>query len=152
MVRWFTEKVRESTSKLERFCFDDICADIRVKSKKRKEKVRNSIRYLKRTGEVISVEPGFYQYQTPQKPISQIEKMWRAITIKEYFTRRDIVRLTGVSRRYVNQYVGYLEQNGFISVELGNGFPKGTYRLNDPDSAPIGHPVIPGGWRRNASP
>ena len=93
---------------------------------------------------MVSVRPGFYKYAGRQKPLSLIEKMWRAIRIKEYFTRRDIVRLSGASNSHVHKYMMHLEAQGIIeNVSGGRGYSEGIFGLINPDTVPLEHPVLP---------
>jgi hypothetical protein len=66
--------------------------------------------------------------------------MWRAMRIKEYFTRRDIMKLSGASYAYVLNYFSFLSNKGFINHVSGKGFKKALYRLSDFDNVPLEHP------------
>ena len=147
----YTDIVRDKALMFEKFTYEDINNSIRLRVKNKNEKVRNSIRALRRTGEVKSIRRGLYQFCQIQKPLSLMEKMWRAMRIKEFFTCYDICKLTGASTNYVKQYVRYLKRKGFVSSAEDAGIQEGIYRLNDPEGAPLKHPAIPWKKRRNAS-
>jgi len=97
---------------------------------------------LKRQGEVASIKRGHYRYQEKKKPLSQQAKIWRAIRIKEYFTRRDIVKLSGASDIYVRRYLNFLKGEGFVEHIAGWGYKNALYRLIDPATAPLEKPLF----------
>ena len=137
-----TDRIRRIASDMERFTIRDLCKALRYKSRKKTASVTNSMRYLKRKGEVKAIRPGLYHYEAPIKPLTKTARMWRAIRIKEYFTKRDIVLLTEVSRHYANQYVKSLERDGHVSRVSGRGYAEAVYCLENPDKAPLDAPPL----------
>jgi hypothetical protein len=100
------------------------------------------VKCLKWKGEIVSIRRGFFKYQGKEKPLNKQAKIWRAIRIKEYFTRFDIVRLSEASDEYVKRYFTFLKRKGFIVHVSGRGAKGGLYRLLEPEKAPINHPVF----------
>ena len=134
------QKVREAAAELGRFTAKDLVVFLNYKGKSI-IKIRKAIDYLKKWGHVVSLRPGFYLYQDKQKPLMKIEKMWRGILIKEYFTRQDILKLSGASFRYVERYFSFLKREGLITHVSGSGYKNGLYCLTDPDTAPLERPI-----------
>lgn len=135
-----TEKVREAAFDLETFDFKSLCSRLRVRGRKKIEQVRNTVRYLKRTEEITSIRQGFYRYRPKQKALTKNAKIWRAICIKEFFTLKELERLTSAGKNHVMKYCVILRHKGFISKVSGKGYAETVYRLDDPSSAPIDPP------------
>ena len=106
MSETFTQRVREAASKLRNFTIDDLAAPLCVRTYKDRARVRRVVKYLKRNNEIGSIRAGLFQYRRKDKPLSKQAKMWRAIRIKEYFSRFDVVKLSGASDEYVKRYGG----------------------------------------------
>jgi len=141
MAQPFKEKVRQAAFELIHFTANDLASALNIHTEEDMRRLRISIGDLKFKKELVSLRRGFYCYQEKQKSLSQIAKMWRAIRIKEYFTRQDIKRLSGASEGYVVNYFKCLVSNGFIGHVSGRGFKERSYRLNNPGTAPLKHPV-----------
>jgi len=138
----FTEKLRQSAIELGEFSINDLAHKIPVYTYKDKHKIIRVLGVLKRQGEVASIKRGHYRYQEKKKPLSQQAKIWRAIRIKEYFTRRDIVKLSGASDIYVRRYLNFLKGEGFVEHIAGWGYKNALYRLIDPATAPLEKPLF----------
>jgi len=138
----FTEKLRQSAIELGEFNVNDLAHRIPVYTYKDKHKITRILGVLKRQGEVASIRTGHYRYQEKKKPLSKQAKIWRAIRIKEYFTRRDIVKLSGASDIYVRRYLNFLKGEGFIEHISGWGYKNALYRLTDPATAPLEKPLF----------
>ena len=141
MAETFKAKVRQAAFELVHFSANDLASALNIHTEEDMRKLRTVIGGLKFKKELVSLRRGFYCYQEKQKPLGQIAKMWRAIRIKEYFTRRDIKRLSGASEGYVANYFKHLVRKGFIGHVSGRGFKERLYRLNNPGAAPLKHPV-----------
>ena len=142
MSETFSQKVRQAASKLGNFSCGDIALALNAHEKKEKLRIREAINYLKRTKQVIALSRGFYRYKIIQKPLTNIAKMWRAMKIKEYFTRHDIERLSGASDTHVRKYLIYLKRAGFIYCVKNNGSKADLFGLTEPDKAPLQHPIL----------
>lgn len=141
MAKPFPQKVRQAASKLGDFSCGDIALALNAREKKEKLKIREVVKYLKRTKQVIALRRGLYRYKINQKPLTKIAKIWRAMKIKEYFTRRDIERLSGASNTHVRKYFTYLKKAGFICCVSDNGHKADLFGLVEPDKAPLQHPI-----------
>lgn len=141
MAETFSKKVRQAASKLGDFSCEDIALALNARENKEKLRIREIINYLKRTKQVIALRRGFYRYKINQKPLTNIAKMWRAMKIKEYFTRPDIERLSGASDTHVRKYFIYLKKAGFIYRISNNGHKADLFGLVEPDKAPLQHPI-----------
>lgn len=138
----FTQKVRQSAIELGEFNINDLDHRIPVYTYKDRHKIIRVLATLKKKGEIISIRTGHYRYQEKKKPLSQQAKIWRAVKIKEYFTRRDIVKLSGASDSYVRRYLNFLKGEGFIEHVSGWGYKNALYRLIDPATAPLEKPLF----------
>lgn len=141
MAETFPQKVRQAALRLGDFSCEDIALALNAHEKKEKVRIRETINYLKRTKQVIALRRGFYRYKIYQKPLTNIAKMWRAMKIKEYFTRFDIERLSGASGTHVRKYFIYLKNAGFIYCVKNNGHKADLFGLVEPDNAPLQHPI-----------
>lgn len=141
MARTLREKARQAATELGDFTVDDLASVLNIHTEEDLRKIRVVVKDLKFKKEIVSLRRGFYRFQKKQKPLSKIAKMWRAMRIKEYFTRQDIKRLSGASEVYVINYFKYLLGKGFISHLSGSGFKERLYCLNDPEKAPLHHPI-----------
>ena len=143
MAERFIDRIREAVKELGEFTINDLTVELHVCTYKEKDRIRRAVKCLKKYKEVVSIGPGFYRYQGQgkQKPLKKIVKMWRGMRIKEYFTRQDIVRLSGASKIHVKKYFIFLKREGFISPVSGRGYKEGLFRLSDPDNAPLEHPI-----------
>jgi len=138
----FTQRVRQLAIELGEFNINDLAHRVPVFTYRDKYRIAKVVQKLKSSGEILSIRPGYYHYQGKQKPFAKIARMWRAIRIKEYFTRRDIVKLSGASDAYVKRYFTFLKQKGFIEHISGRGYKNGLYRLTYPIEAPLEHPIF----------
>lgn len=145
MEKSFTQKVREAVIALEQFSVKDLAVFLKYKPKNR-HKITTVISYLRQRGQVVSMGPGIYRYQGKQEPLTKVEKMWRAMRIKEYFSRNDIVKLSGASLYYAHKYFSILQQEGFITHVSGRGSQQRIYTITDPDTAPLDRPITSRGW------
>jgi response regulator of citrate/malate metabolism len=68
--------------------------------------------------------------------------MWRAMRLKENFTQKEIVKITGASRIHARKYFIQLKKQGLIEVMTGQGYEKGVFRLKDPAGAPLEYPKM----------
>ena len=141
MAETFSKKVRQAASKLGDFSCEDIALALNAYEKKEKLRIREVVKYLKRTKKIIILRRGFYRYNVKQKPLTKIAKIWRAMRIKEYFTHRDIERLAGASNTHVRKYFTYLKKAGFIYCVSDNGHKADLFGLVEPDKAPLQHPI-----------
>ncbi len=142
MREGFTQRLRQSAIELGEFTVNDLAHKIPVYTYKDKHKITRVLSVLKKQGEIISIRTGHYRYQEKNQPLSQQAKIWRAIKIKEYFTRRDIVKLSGASDSYVRRYLNFLKKEGFIKHVSGWGYKDALYRLIDPATAPLEKPLF----------
>ena len=142
MAETFPQKVKQAASKLGDFSCEDIALALNAHEKKEKLRIREVIKYLKRTNRIAILKRGFYRYKINQKPLTKIAKIWRAIKIKEYFTRGDIERLSGASNTYVRKYFIYLKKAGFIYRVSDNGHKADLFGLVETDKAPLQHPIL----------
>jgi hypothetical protein len=142
MSKSFTQRVREAASKLEEFTIDELAAPLCVRTYKDRAKVRRVIKYLKRNNEIGPIRVGLFKYQGKDQPLSKQARIWRAIRIKEYFSRFDVVKLSGASDEYVKRYFTFLKRKGFIAHVSGRGSKNGLYRLIEPEKVPIEHPIF----------
>jgi Fic family protein len=143
MAETLPQKVRQAASKLGDFSFGDLASALNAHENDEKLRLREVVKNMKRTKEIIILRRGFYRYNFKQKPLTKIAKMWRAMRIKEYFTRRDIERLSGASNTYVRKYFIHLKKAGFIYRVSDNGHKADLFGLVEPDKAPLQHPVPP---------
>jgi len=141
MERTLTGKIRRAASEFGDFTVNDLATSLNMRSEKEMRRIRTAIKDLKSNKEIIALRRGLYRYTEKEKPLNKITKMWRAMRIKEYFTRRDIKLLSGASEAFVIKYFKYLVNKGFISHVSGFGFKDRLYCLNNPDKAPLNHPV-----------
>jgi hypothetical protein len=138
----FTEKVRRTASRLGEFTIDELMSSLFVQNYEDKARIKRVVKCLKWKGEVISIRTGLFRYQRKEKPLNKQARMWRAIRIKEYFSRFDVVKLSGASDEYVKRYFTFLKRKGFIAHVSGRGSKNGLYRLIEPEKVPIEHPVF----------
>jgi Fic family protein len=144
MGKSLIQRIREVAIESSDFDINGLTIALHIQSYEEKEKVRRAVKGLKRSNEVISIRPGYYRYKGKQVALSLIEKMWRAMRIKEHFTVRDIVRLTGASKTHAHKYFMFLEKKGVIVNSSGErGYRDGVYSLIDPDNAPLDHIRMP---------
>ncbi len=141
MGKTLTQKIRQAAFDLGDFNSLDLAKALNINTEKELRKMRVAVRELKYRKEIISLRRGFYRYQGKQKPLNKTAKMWRAIRIKERFTRQDIKKLSGASKNYVVAYLNFLVKAGFICHISGRGFKGKLYCLIEPESAPLNHPV-----------
>lgn len=149
MAETFSKKVRQAASKLGDFSCEDIALALNAHEKKEKLRIREVVKCFKRTKKIIILRRGFYRYNVKQKPLTKIAKIWRAMRIKEYFTRRDIKRLSGASDTHVRKYFTYLKKAGFIYCVSDNGRKADLFSLAEPDKAPLQYPIPPRNKKRN---
>jgi len=142
MVENLTQKVRQAAIELDEFTSNDLTDLIPVFTYKDRDKIRKVIQELKKSGEIVLIREGLYRYEGKKRPLSKQARIWRAIIIKEYFIRRDIVKLSGASDDYVKRYLTFLKGRGFIEHISGQGYKDGLYRLTDPKTAPLDHPIF----------
>ena len=142
MIESITQKVREQARKLDDFTIDELASALSIQTYEEKRKIRHAISWLKKKGEIIKLRRGLYSYQENQEPLSKVAKMWRAMRIKGYFSKRDIVRLTGASKVHVKKYFIVLKREGFIAHVSGEGYQEAVYCLVDPDNTPLDHPKL----------
>lgn len=141
MFKTLRQKVRQIASELVDFTTSDLASALSMSTKEELRKIQIVVRNLKNKKDLISLRRGFYHFQERPKPLNITAKMWRAISIKEYFTRQDIQKLSGASKNYVINYIIFLVNGGFVSHVSGNGFKEKLYCLNSPDTAPLQYPV-----------
>lgn len=138
----FTQKLRQSAIEIGEFNVNDLAQKIPVYTYRDKHKITRVISVLKKQGEIISIKKGYYRYQEKKRPLSKQARIWRAIRIKEYFTRRDIAKLSGASDVYLRRYLNFLKGEGFIEHITGWGYKNALYRLIDPTTAPLEKPLF----------
>ena len=146
MAETFAQQVRQVASELGEFTVDDLVSRVPVSTYKEKKKVRSVAQGFEKSGEITLLGPGLYRYQAKQTPLSKVARMWRAMKIKGYFTRQDLVKLCGASEGHVEKYVYFLKRGGFIAHVAGQGYEHALYCLIDPENAPLKHPEMPGQW------
>ena len=142
MIEAFTQKVRQAASELGEFTGDDLADRVPAFTYKDKGRIRKAVQELRKTGEVVSIKKALYRYEGKKRPLSKQARIWRAIKIKEYFARRDLVQLSGASDVYVKRYLTFLKGKGFIEHISGRGYREGFYRLADPTGAPLDAPTF----------
>jgi len=140
----YAQKVRQAAIELGEFTIDDLAERVGIYTYKDNERFVVTIRYFKKVKEIILLGSGLYSYQGRRGPLTKAAKMWRAMRIKEYFTRRDIMKLSGASYAYVLNYFSFLNNKGFINHVSGKGFKEALYRLSDFDNVPLEHPKCQG--------
>ena len=143
MEKGLTQKIRDYANGADVFTVDEIASALGTKTFEYLRKIREVVKRLKARGEIISVSPGLYRYEMKPCPFTKVERMWRAMRIKEYFTRKDIVMLSGASKTHAKKYFIFLKKKGFIIAVSGKGYSEGVYRLADSDNAPLEHPKSP---------
>ena len=144
MKEYFLQRVRQAAIDLGEFTINDLTIALPVYTYEEKEKIRWSVKSLKRSGEIISVRPGFYRYLGKERALNKLARMWRAMGIKKYFTQQEIVRLSGASKTHTHKYFMYLERKGIIENSSGGrSYQGGIYCLIDPDNTPLEHPQMP---------
>lgn len=143
MTKMITQRVRETAFRLGEFTLDDLMEALPVYTFEEIWKLRGAIRWLRKSGEFTLVQHGLYRYQARRERLTKVAKMWRAMRIKEYFTKRDIVKLSGASKSHVKKYFIILKRKNYIARVEGKGSKEGVYRLMDPDNAPLEHPKSP---------
>lgn len=136
----YAQRVRQIAIELGEFTVDDLAERVGVYTYKERERFRVTIRELKIRKEIILLGPDLYSYQGKPGPLTKVAKMWRAMRIKEYFTPRDIMKLSGASYTLLRRYFLCLSNQGFINHVSGKGFKKALYRLSDLNNAPLEHP------------
>lgn len=145
-------KIREAVKGLDSFDLAYLSDTLHAQTYKENLKIKAAVTGLKRIGEVETIRPGLWRYIGKKKDLLLISKMWRAMRIKERFTVRDIVRLSGASKTHVHKYFMFLEKKEIIVNSSGDrGYSSGTYYLVDPDQAPLDHPEMPFRKKRNVS-
>lgn len=142
MIENFTQKVRQAAIELGEFTGDDLADRVPAFTYKDKGRIRKAVQELRKSGEVISIKKALYRYGGKRRPLSKQARIWRAIKIKEYFTRRDIVQLSGASDVYVKRYFTFLKRKAFIEHISGRGYKGGLYCLTDSMKAPLDHPTF----------
>ena len=143
MAETFSQKVREVAIELGEFTVDALASKLPIRVYRGIKNVRNVVQGFEKSGEIVLLRQGLYRYQGRQEPLSKVAKMWRAMRIKECFTRRDLMMLTETSIGHVKRYVFFLKCEGYIEHVSGQGHKKALYRLADPDNAPQKHPQMP---------
>lgn len=136
--------IREAASNLGDFTINDLTEPLHVYSYEEKRKIRESIKQFVRTGEIVSLNLGVYRYKGRNWTLPLIARMWRGMRIKEYFSIKDIVRISGASKSHARKYFKFLEEKGIIENCSGRrGYKEGAYRIVDPDNAPLEHIKMP---------
>jgi hypothetical protein len=143
MGQKLAKQIREAAVELVQFTIHDLADRLCIRSYAEKARLKGGLKGLKKTGEIVSVQPGIFRYKMRQRPFSMTEKMWRAIIIKGRFTWRDLVLLSGASRSHAHKYLRFLEQKGIIrSISTSRKYSEGCYILIEPEKAPLEHPVL----------
>lgn len=136
-----TKAIREAAARLIEFSFDEIAEQLKVQTFEDRTKLVSTLRSFMRLGMVERNGSGTtYRYIGHMRPTWK-NKMWRAMVIKERFTREDVVKLSGATRANVKKFVFALKRNGAICHISGQGYSGGLYRLADPDNAPLEPPA-----------
>ena len=143
MTKMCTQQVRETAFKLGEFTIDDLMDALPVYTYEEIWKVRAAIRRLIKVGEFALVRHDLYRYQAKKERLTKVAKMWRAMRIKEYFTKKDIAKLSGASKPHVKKYFIFLKRNNYIARVEREGSREGVYRLTDTENAPLEHPRSP---------
>lgn len=144
MAEKLAHRIRQAASVLKDFDINDIAVLLKVMTFKEKARIRAGVKGLMRAGEVKALRPGFYRYLGKQGAFPMTGRMWRAMRIKEVFTWRDLVTISGASKTHAHKYIRFLEQKGHIeNINGDRSYRSGAYRLVDPDKAPLDHPRLP---------
>jgi hypothetical protein len=133
------ENVREAAARLGKFTERELMDIIDPAAYVGLKEIRRALTRFCKEGEVVRSEGGTYSY-AGRKIVTKYAKMWRAMLIKERFSRQDIVRLTGASKIHAKKYFIFLRRSGFIESLTGQGYANGLFRLADPENAPLDHP------------
>lgn len=137
----FPDKVRKAAAELKGFTLDEICERLDVRTYQERDRVRRTLRDLIRWSKV-SAGPNEYRYKGKPAMLKQ-ERMWRAMLIKGHFSRSDVMRLTGAARHYCQEYITFLHKSGFIEIADQTPGRAYTWRVVDPECAPIEYPRMP---------
>ena len=142
MPETVTQRVRKTAFDLGEFTMDQLEEAVPVKTMKELQAARHAIKRFIQEEEIIPDGPGRYRYQVVTRRFPKVARMWRAMRLKESFTQKEIVKLTGASRIHARKYFIQLKKQGLIEVVTGQGYEKGVFRLKDPAGAPLEYPKM----------
>jgi hypothetical protein len=114
----FTEKIRQAAQRLkergkEPFETSDLGHEAGVRTQAEHKKMVNAVHEMRKTGEIVSVSRGRYQYIGRKKQYRK-DKMWRVIRAKRTFSLDDLAELGGASRLYCKEFVALLIRRGIV--------------------------------------
>ena len=108
------QRVREAAAGLRKFSESELWEKLDVRTFADGHQVKNALSWLKRTGEVIMLGIGIYEYRERKNPLPVFIRLWRAMCIRKVFTQSDLIFLTGASKDYVKKYCAFLKKKGFL--------------------------------------
>jgi len=124
----FTQKVREAAVALERFRADDVIDRLVIDNRRDAKAVRRVIHELRKTGEIVSLEPGLYVYKGRTVRRTRLDVIWHLVRSHRQFSTDEIERLSGAARYTVREYLLCLKKTGYLrAVKIGH-----WQLINDP--------------------
>lgn len=135
-MKGFTAQFRQAAKKLGDFDLGAVAAEMNVKTYADRDRVRQTIHMLRKTGEVVSVTRGQYRYQ--DKNITPVKhRVYRAMHVKGVFSVREIMVLTDADRSYIAAVIRLLMGDGIIESQGKKPGPHGrsenVFRLKSRD-------------------
>lgn len=134
MTDTFTGRIREAARALapEVFTVTDLSIKAEVMTRKDHQRIRDVIRELRKTGEIVRMGRGQYSYAGRAKKTNEIRKiMWRVLRARRNVTVEDMMELCGASENYATEWLRMLVRRGVLSQK------NGRYRMiSDPIDMP----------------
>ena len=104
----YTAKAREAAKRLTIFTATELAEQLGVQTYKDLRRVRNVIHEMHRTGEISSVDRGYYQYAA-MGPMGRrndvFRKICRAMHLKGSFSAKDVKKLTDADISYIRSVI-----------------------------------------------
>jgi len=120
---------------------------------------RHAIKHEKRTGRhtrnptwrIRDLDAMRKALVAPQKDGTQRDRIWKALRIRNVFTRAEISRLTGIGRHSVDDYLQVLTANGHVRVtgrtREGNVYQLVTRQVARPKTREVHTIKEASGWQ-----
>ncbi len=118
MTETFTGRIREAARALapEVFTVTDLSIKAEVMTRKDHQRIRDVIRELRKTGEIVRMGRGRYSYAGRAKKTNEIrEIIWRVLRARRNVTVEDLMELCGASDRYAREWLAMLVKRGVLS-------------------------------------
>lgn len=109
-----TAKVRKAAGVLKFFTAKDLNNEINILTYKEAQRVRTIIQDLKKTGEIYSVRPGFYEYVQKERKRTLLDVVWHLVRSHRHFSLAEIERFSGAAHYTAKEYLQCLTKLGYL--------------------------------------